>query len=535
MIFKWGPPGTGKTKLCEVICKKAGIELVVEPLSSSELNRSKVGETEMLLMSLFARAERMPYLLCCIAIDEVDALTPKRNEKTGEHKVDVLCLLLSLIGGIKDVTNVYVIASTNRLNKMDEAFCRRLQTKFFVGRLPPQKRLEILSKIQEVKIKTGTRERKIEIFTQLNKLIQQITINFSGAAIESFRSRIISYLQNHETCNLTENILIEISNQVARDFQIMLGSLSIPTLIKSSNRTELLLNDNFKYTGRILVDLSDDDNCVIQLEHKKDKKKEVHEYVVENIKLSHEVLPLLLKMGIKQNVDFFQMFDTAMLLNNAAFDDNTIMETILEKKGEWEQYSKSMAIFDVDSLIGVNENVSDSSMGQSLSHSITNNKLWHQVVIQIANSKLDDSNGEGHKWVVLITKNSFISSQFKALASFPLSTAELDQQKKESKDRKCLNCDLPYKNCKNGLDACCFHDGPLVNIKETDPKNFTNVDRCNLSHILIKSKDRQKDVQNYLYLCCFQPHQSTGCKKSYHSDTNDYTDHGKYLRIHKNN
>ena len=211
----------------------------VEPLSSSELNRSKVGETEQLLMSLFARAERMPFLLCCIAIDEIDALTPKRNEKTGEHKVDVLCLLLSLIGGIKDVSNVYVIASTNRLNKIDEAFCRRLQTKFFVGRLPPQKRLDILLKIQEVKVKTRSNDNCINISSTLHKLIQQLTINFSGAAIESFRSRIVSYCQNHEAHTLSRDLLIKFSNQVAGDFQILLGSYSIPALISASNSAEI--------------------------------------------------------------------------------------------------------------------------------------------------------------------------------------------------------------------------------------------------------------------------------------------------------
>jgi SpoVK/Ycf46/Vps4 family AAA+-type ATPase len=106
----------------------------------------------------------------------VDALTPKRNEKSGEHKVDVLCLLLSLIGGIKDIKNVFVIASTNRLNKMDEAFCRRLQVKFFVGRLDPNKRLDILLKISKIKLENGFPEFKKNQYQFLKKL----TTNFSG-------------------------------------------------------------------------------------------------------------------------------------------------------------------------------------------------------------------------------------------------------------------------------------------------------------------------------------------------------------------
>lgn len=119
-IMLYGPPGTGKTELCKVIIKKAGLFGLVPPLASSELNRSKVGETERIVMAIFHRALYVPYLLCCIAIDEIDALVPKRNDKSGEHKVDVLCLLLSLLGGIKNVPNVFMIASTNRLNKIDD-------------------------------------------------------------------------------------------------------------------------------------------------------------------------------------------------------------------------------------------------------------------------------------------------------------------------------------------------------------------------------------------------------------------------------
>ena len=106
----------------------------------------------------------------------MDALTPKRNEKTSEHKVDALCLLLSLIGGIKEIKNVFVIASTNRLNKMDEAFCRRLQVKYFVGRLDPEKRLELLLKLEEVELSGG----KPFFCMYQHDLLKQLTTNFSG-------------------------------------------------------------------------------------------------------------------------------------------------------------------------------------------------------------------------------------------------------------------------------------------------------------------------------------------------------------------
>ena len=280
-----------------------------------------------------------------------------------------------------------------------------------------------------------------------------------------------------------------------------------------------------------------------------------------------QVIPILLKMGIKEKVDFVQMFDVSMLLNNAAFDDNTIMETVLEKKGEWEQYPTSMAIFDADALVGINENLSDSSMGQSSSKSITNNRLWHQVVIQTANSKLEDPNEKNkllndkkelqrekealevefkksktkqkqdelskkvkeieekdvyiancHRWVVVITKNTFISTQFKGLASFPLSSEEIKRQREDAKDRMCVNCDTLFKNCKNGLGDCSYHDGPLVDIRLENAEDFHAVKPDELRKIIIDSEDRTKDIQNYLYLCCFQQHMAQGCKKGYHCD-----------------
>lgn len=58
----------------------------------------------------------MPHLLCCVAIDEIDGLAPKRDDKAGTHKIDALSVLLAVIGGIKDVPNLIILASTNRIN-----------------------------------------------------------------------------------------------------------------------------------------------------------------------------------------------------------------------------------------------------------------------------------------------------------------------------------------------------------------------------------------------------------------------------------
>ena len=70
--------------------------------------------------------------MCSIAIDEIDSLAAKRDDKQSEHKTDHLTTMLGVIGGMTDVPNITLFTSTNNFNKIDEAFTRRLSGSFFV-------------------------------------------------------------------------------------------------------------------------------------------------------------------------------------------------------------------------------------------------------------------------------------------------------------------------------------------------------------------------------------------------------------------
>ena len=59
---------------------------------------------------------------------------------------------------------------------MDEAFCRRLQVKFFVGRLDPDKRLKILLKICDSKIDN----KNPQFGVKQKDFLKKLTTNFSG-------------------------------------------------------------------------------------------------------------------------------------------------------------------------------------------------------------------------------------------------------------------------------------------------------------------------------------------------------------------
>ena len=347
----------------------------------------------------------------------------------------------------------------------------------------------------------------------------------SGAALESFRSRILSFLTKYEEKEIKNSFLTEIADKVAQDFQILLGRNTIPILLQDISETEDNNNDDDddlidpdnNYTGKILVDLSNEECGYLQLEYK--DQAGVHLVQVkelENVNLTHDVIPILLKLSIDENVDFVQMFDTSMLPNNAAFDDNTVMECVLEKIGEWQEYENSMAIFDVDSLIGVSENMSDSSMGQSNSYSITNNRLWHQVVVQTANSKLENTKQNAknswnsspmrsetfssHKWVVVISKNKFICNQFKSLTRFPLTEDELQELEENNKKRLCKNCELLYTNAKNNIDSCSYHDGPLID-NRAKKSEIIHFDKVTLQQKFINSNstERENTSKNFIF------------------------------------
>ncbi len=236
----------------------------------------------------------MPHLLCYLAIDEIDALVPKRSGKEGEKKGDIVATLLSLIGGIKDVPNLIFIGSTNFANKIDEAMSRRMSDKFFVGRLLKDARLylidEFLNKadfkkiiekeIHKLKVRDSkSKMNKIEndsdsdddyfsgkseaknINDPLNtikdykdvvsfedlKNLNGVLINFTPAAIISLIEKIkiifLEKLKSSFICKKTNKIiglktivfsdLREIAKKTAFDFNIFFGFKTLFELLDS--------------------------------------------------------------------------------------------------------------------------------------------------------------------------------------------------------------------------------------------------------------------------------------------------------------
>ncbi|CAF3321688.1 unnamed protein product [Rotaria sp. Silwood2] len=171
-FIMYGPPGTGKSDIMSKLSIRMGINMVAPPLAAGELNRPLVGESERIISDICMRCHRIPYLMCCVSIDEIDSLAPKRKDDTSDGNVAKLSVLLSVIDGIKDVPNLMIFCATNRLHMMDDAFLRRMSGKFFVGRPSSHARKSILSGIKSWHMPPS-----------LLDSLTMATTNFSGAAL----------------------------------------------------------------------------------------------------------------------------------------------------------------------------------------------------------------------------------------------------------------------------------------------------------------------------------------------------------------
>lgn len=116
-LLLYGPPGTGKTEIMNTF-EWFGFVVVFPKFSAGMISDKHVGETEAMLMRMFDMAKEFPWLPCCVFIDEIESLVPNRSASSSQdYKSDGLSVLLGRFGGIDDVANIFLIASTNHIDR----------------------------------------------------------------------------------------------------------------------------------------------------------------------------------------------------------------------------------------------------------------------------------------------------------------------------------------------------------------------------------------------------------------------------------
>ncbi len=119
-VLLYGPPGTGKTLLARAAASLSDANFI--SVNGPELLDRYVGASEQAVRDLFATArENAPAV---VFFDEVDAISPKRRSDDTGAGERVVSQLLTELDGLEPLTNVVVVAATNRPDMIDEALLR---------------------------------------------------------------------------------------------------------------------------------------------------------------------------------------------------------------------------------------------------------------------------------------------------------------------------------------------------------------------------------------------------------------------------
>lgn len=122
-LILYGPPGTGKTMFVAAIAKELNYLFI--KLGVNELSDRYVGEAEKRLASIIrAASEDTQYPGVLILFDEIDSFTGRGDDVSVAQKNITTTMLQEIDGNLSD--HLFICATTNFPNRMDEALKRRL-------------------------------------------------------------------------------------------------------------------------------------------------------------------------------------------------------------------------------------------------------------------------------------------------------------------------------------------------------------------------------------------------------------------------
>ncbi|XHF97009.1 hypothetical protein AWENTII_000616 [Aspergillus wentii] len=123
-VLLHGPPGCGKTMIANAFAAELGVPFIA--ISAPSVISGMSGESEKALRDYFEEARRIAP--CLIFIDEIDAITPKRESAQREMEKRIVAQLLTCMDDLAlektDGKPVIVLAATNRPDSLDAALRR---------------------------------------------------------------------------------------------------------------------------------------------------------------------------------------------------------------------------------------------------------------------------------------------------------------------------------------------------------------------------------------------------------------------------
>lgn len=176
-----GPPGCGKTMVANAFAAELGVNFI--SIAAPSIVSGMSGESEKTLREHFEEAKKSAP--CLVFIDEIDAITPKRESAQREMEKRIVAQLLTCMDGLAlektDGKPVIVLAATNRPDSLDTALRRG-------GRFDKEINLTVPSESARAQIlRALTRETNVAADVDFDYLAKR-TPGFVGADLNDLVS-----------------------------------------------------------------------------------------------------------------------------------------------------------------------------------------------------------------------------------------------------------------------------------------------------------------------------------------------------------
>ena len=178
-VLMYGPPGCSKTMIGKALATECKHRFL--SIKGPEIFSKYVGESERAVRDLFSKARQIAPSI--IFFDEIDAIAVNRSSdvKSANSVNDkVVSTLLNELDGIEKLSNVFVVATTNRPDVIDHSLLRtgRLDSIVYVPLPDFKTRKEIFRiKISKIPFKVGSMSAALSDSKIIENNLNDLNIN----------------------------------------------------------------------------------------------------------------------------------------------------------------------------------------------------------------------------------------------------------------------------------------------------------------------------------------------------------------------